>query len=96
MFKELEIITLNHDINKYGLKEGAIGTVVDVYKDKKKAIVEFMDNEGKTTAVIDLDFSEVRTNNIKAISKNLRNKKTYEKVSDYRSFVMHDQKIKTN
>ena len=37
MFKELGIVVLNHDFKKYGLKEGSIGTVVHVYKDKKHA-----------------------------------------------------------
>ena len=96
MFKELELVVLGHDIKKYNLKEGAIGTVVDVSKGKKKALVEFMNNEGKTIAVIDLDFSEVRQNNIKALSKNLKNKNTYEKSSDYRSFVIRDQRRKTH
>ena len=96
MFKELEIVILNHPIKKYGLEEGSIGTVVDVYKDKKKAVVEFMDDDGKTIAVIDLDLSEVKQNNIKSISKSLKSKNTYEKSSDYRSFVIRDQRRKTH
>ena len=39
MFKELEIIALNHPIKKYGLKEGSVGTVLDVHKDKKKQLL---------------------------------------------------------
>ena len=91
MFKELEVVTLNHPIRKYGLKEGAIGTVVDVSKDKKSGLIEFMDNDGKTIVVVDLDFSDVRQNHIKSKTKN-----TYKKASDYRSFVIRDKRRKNN
>lgn len=71
MFKELDIVVLDHDIKRYGLKEGAIGTIVDIYKGDKKAEVEFIDSDGKTIAVIPLDFSEVRSAvaNIKTVSE---------------------------
>ena len=69
MFKELGIVVLNHDFKKYGLKEGSIGTVVHVYKDKKHAEVEFLDHAGKTIAVIFLDFSEISLANIKIKSE---------------------------
>lgn len=91
MFKELELITLAHEIKKYGLEEGDIGTVVDVSQDKKRAMVEFMDKVGKTIAVIDLDSSDIKQNAFKAKTKN-----NYEKAPDYQTFVMRDKKRKTN
>ncbi|MDO8498571.1 MAG: DUF4926 domain-containing protein [bacterium] len=59
MFEELDIVVLNHDIEKYSLKKGAIGTIVYVYKNKKGAEVEFMTDEGKTIAVLTLNFTDI-------------------------------------
>lgn len=69
MFEKLGTVVLNHDIKKYGLKSGSVGTVVHVYKGSKKAEVEFINIDGKTIAVLPLDFSEVKLANIKTISE---------------------------
>ena len=55
-----------------------------------------MNEDGKKITVIDLDFSEVRQDNIKTISKNLKSKNTYEKAPDYRSLILHDKSRKNN
>lgn len=60
MFEELDIVTLNHDLDKYGLKSGAVGTVVYVYKDGEGYEVEFMTDEGKTIAVLTLNSTDVK------------------------------------
>lgn len=59
-FEEFETIVLKHDIAEYNLKEGDIGTVVHVYKDKKAVEVEFVTAAGKTVTVITLDTKDVR------------------------------------
>lgn len=59
MFEELDIVTLNHDIKKFGLKRGVSGTVVYVYKGGKVYEVEFMTEKGKTIAVLTLDFKDI-------------------------------------
>lgn len=85
MFEELDVVQLNKEM--HGLKKGSIGTIVHIYKKNVAAEVEFMTDEGKTIDVVTLNFSD--------LSK-LKTKNTYEKVSDYRSFVMRDKKSKTN
>lgn len=59
MFEELDIVALNHDIKKYGLKKGVTGTVVYVYKGGKAYEVEFMTDEGKTLAVLTLNSTDI-------------------------------------
>ena len=61
MIKELDNVVLKHDINKYGLKNGDIGTVVHCYSDGKAFEVEFVTAEGTTLAILTLDFSSIRT-----------------------------------
>jgi len=60
MFDELDTVVLTHDIEKYGLKEGDIGTVVHCYKDEKTIEVEFVTAEGKTVAVLTLTSDDIR------------------------------------
>ena len=35
MFKELDTVVLTHNIDKYGLEKGDIGTIVHTYGDEK-------------------------------------------------------------
>lgn len=58
-YKNLEIVALNHDILEYGLKKGSTGTIVDVYEDGEAYEVEFMTDEGKTIAVLTLNFTDI-------------------------------------
>jgi hypothetical protein len=60
MFKELETVILTHDIPKYGLKEGDMGAVVNVYDDDKSVEVEFVTAAGKTVALLTLKLADVR------------------------------------
>ncbi|MEK7812228.1 MAG: DUF4926 domain-containing protein [Candidatus Desantisbacteria bacterium] len=60
MIQELEFVALVHDIEKYGLKQGDIGTVVHCYKDELACEVEFITAFGETIAVETLSFDEVR------------------------------------
>lgn len=61
MFNELDTVVLTHNIEKYDLKEGDIGTVVHVYSDDKAIEVEFVTAEGKTVALLTLKPSDVRS-----------------------------------
>lgn len=58
-YKNLEIVALNRNISEYGLKEGDTGTVVDVYEGGEAYEVEFMTDEGKTIAVLTLNFTDI-------------------------------------
>ncbi len=60
MVKELDLVVLTHDIEKYGLKTGDVGTVVHCYEDKHGFEVEFVTAEGKTIAVITLTIEDFR------------------------------------
>ncbi len=59
-YKNLEIVVLTHDISEYGLKEGDTGTVVDVYEGGEAYEVEFMTDEGKTIALLTLNFADIK------------------------------------
>lgn len=60
MFDELDTIVLASDIKKYGLKRGDIGTVVNIYSNKKAIEAEFLTAEGETVAVLTLKTNEIR------------------------------------
>lgn len=60
MFKELDTIVLNKNIEKYGLKKGDIGAIVHVYEKGKALEVEFVTAKGKTVAVLTLTSSDIR------------------------------------
>jgi hypothetical protein len=59
MIRELDLVALTHDVPEHGLKTGDVGTVVHVHT-IPGYMVEFMDSEGYTVAVISLEPSEVR------------------------------------
>lgn len=58
-YKNLEIVTLNHEISEYGLRKGDTGTIVDVYGGGETYEVEFMTEEGRTIAILTLDFKDI-------------------------------------
>ncbi len=69
MFEELDTVVLNHNIEKQGLNEGSIGTIVHIYRDNKEAEVEFMTDGGKTLAVLTLNLSDLSRLDIRNTSE---------------------------
>lgn len=60
MFDELDVVALTHNIEEYGLSIGTLGTIVQSFDSGKIFEVEFVNNEGKTTAIITLRPQDVR------------------------------------
>ena len=61
MFEELDTVVLARDIEKYGLKKGDIGAVVNIYKNNKAMEVEFVNAQGKTVALLTLTTDDIRS-----------------------------------
>ena len=59
ILKEFEIVELTHDIPEHKLKKGESGTIVEIYKRGKAYEVEFMNEEGKTLALLTLTSDEI-------------------------------------
>jgi Domain of unknown function (DUF4926) len=59
-FKPLDVVVLNRDLPRVGLKLGDLGTVVDVYEPDALE-VEFVTASGKTEALLTLDVADVRS-----------------------------------
>ena len=61
MFQELEVVRLKRDQPSSGLAVGAVGTVVMVYDeaDPPEYEVEFVDNDGRTLALLTLSEEEL-------------------------------------
>ena len=59
-FKPLDIVVLNKDLPRAGLKLGDLGAVVEVYEPDALE-VEFVTASGKTEALLTLDVSDVRS-----------------------------------
>jgi len=53
-FAELSLVELVHDLPDEGLAAGAVGTVVEVYTDPPGYEVEFVDDDGRTVAILAL------------------------------------------
>ena len=60
MINELEIVTLTHDVAEYNLKRGDRGTVVHCYGDGKAYEVEFINNDGRTIALLTLADADIQ------------------------------------
>lgn len=60
MFDELDTVVLTHDIAKYKLKKGDLGTVIHLYHGEKAIEVEFVAASGKTIAVLTLGSKDIR------------------------------------
>jgi hypothetical protein len=60
MIRELDIVALTHDLKDEHLKEGDTGTVVDCSQDGRHFIVEFIDPDGTTTAVLPVTHQDIR------------------------------------
>jgi hypothetical protein len=59
MFEELEPVALTRDLAEHGLREGDVGTVVEVY-DAENVEVEFVEASGRTRALLTLSSRDVR------------------------------------
>lgn len=71
MLEELDVVALTHNIDKYKLREGAKGTIVQLYKSGTAFAVEFVDAKGYTIALIDLTPKDVRLISSKNLPKNI-------------------------
>lgn len=60
MINELDIVNLTHDVAAYNLKRGDRGTVVHCYDDGKAYEVEFMNNDGRTIALLTLTDADIQ------------------------------------
>jgi cyclic pyranopterin phosphate synthase len=58
-FNDLEQVAITFDLVQFGLREGDIGTVVDVYGDDA-VMVEFLDREGSVIALLSMSPSDLR------------------------------------
>ena len=58
-YHPLDVVVLNSDIPKHGLKRGDLGAVVEVYE-PDAVEVEFVTASGKTQALLTLGVAEVR------------------------------------
>jgi hypothetical protein len=60
MPKELDVVTLTHDIPEYGLLKGSRGAIVHCYADKQAFEVEFVAESGETLALLTLEQADIR------------------------------------
>lgn len=60
MFKELDIVTLTHDISEHGLSKGSLGAIVHCYADRQAFEVEFVADSGETLALLTLKTGDIR------------------------------------
>jgi hypothetical protein len=58
MLREHDLVVLKESKKEWGLEAGAVGTVVMVYP-KGGYLVEFVDDDGNTVALLDLNDEEV-------------------------------------
>lgn len=60
MIKELDVVTLTHDIQEHGLVKGSRGAVVHSYGDGQGFEVEFVDDTAETSSVMTLERSDIQ------------------------------------
>jgi len=60
MLKELDVITLTHDIQEHGLKKGTQGAIVHCYDDQQAYEVEFVNDTGETLALLTLKKTDIQ------------------------------------
>ncbi len=58
-FDELEIVALTHDVESHGLSDGDTGTIVEVYNNGNAYEVEFIDDNGRTIALLTLTQADI-------------------------------------
>ena len=61
MVRELDLVVLMRPVEEHGLKEGDVGTVVHCYSNDQAYEVEFVDADGKTLAVLTLEYADIRS-----------------------------------
>lgn len=59
-FKLIDVVVLTKDIEKYNLKKGDLGTIVEVYENNNYE-VEFVTAGGITQALVPLNGKYIRT-----------------------------------
>lgn len=59
MFEELETVALAHDIPLHGLRKGDTGTIVDTHGNGAALEVEFVNDSGRTTALVTLSPADI-------------------------------------
>lgn len=65
MFREYDVVKLKKDLPAEKLKAGTIGAIVMVYPEKPQAYeVEFVDEEGGTSALLTLSEKEIEIINV--------------------------------
>jgi hypothetical protein len=60
MSKELDVITLTHDIQEHGLKKGSQGAIVHCYDDEQAFEVEFVNESGETLVLLTLEKTDIQ------------------------------------
>ena len=58
-FKLLDVVVIARDLPEHGLREGDLGTIVELYEDEGVE-VEVLDGQGDTIAVVSLPVGDVR------------------------------------
>ena len=58
-FRPLDVVVLDADLPKHGLRPGDLGAVVEIYEPAGLE-VEFVTASGRTTALVSLTASDVR------------------------------------
>lgn len=61
MLKELDVVTLTHDIQEHGLNRGSRGAIVHCYKDGQAFEVEFVSEMGGYTGFTNVGESRYST-----------------------------------
>lgn len=59
--RELDTVTLSHNLEEHGLRQGDVGTVVHCYANHDAFEVEFVTEHGETIAVLTLTQADVRS-----------------------------------
>jgi hypothetical protein len=59
-FKLLDVVVLNKDLPRHGLKRGDLGAVVDIHEPDALE-VEFVTASGKTEALLTLNVADIRS-----------------------------------
>ncbi len=60
MIKELDVVTLTHDLQEHGLTKGSKGSVVHCYGNGQGFEVEFVSEAGETIALLTLERADIQ------------------------------------
>ena len=60
MIKELDVVTLTHDLEEHALTKGSKGAVVHCYGNGQGFEVEFVSKEGETIALLTLERADIQ------------------------------------